>query len=146
MISIDTNILFYAISKQCSEHTNAARWLETISSQDDVAISEFVLVELYRLLRNGNLNKNPLDGKKATEVIQQFRVHPRWKIVGFTEKSYQVHQKIWNSMSEPQIAYRRIYDIRLAYTLQEHGVFEFATANVKDFQNVGFQNVWNPLI
>lgn len=30
-------------------------------------------------------------------------------------------------------------------TLIHQGVTEFATANVKDFEALGFQKVWNPL-
>jgi hypothetical protein len=45
----------------------------------------------------------------------------------------------------PQFARRRIYDTRLALTLRHHGVSDFATANVKDFEGFGFSRVWNPL-
>jgi len=41
-----------------------------------------------------------------------------------------------------QFAFRRIIDLRLALTLRHHGVTEFATANEKDFQSVGFNRVW----
>lgn len=34
---------------------------------------------------------------------------------------------------------------RLALTLRHHGVTEFVTANVKDFEGFGFTRVWNPL-
>jgi len=37
-------------------------------------------------------------------------------------------------------------DARTAISLQLHGVTEFATANVKDFQAFGFSRVWNPLV
>ena len=48
-------------------------------------------------------------------------------------------------MAEPEIAYRRVYDHRLALTLCQHGVTEFATANVRDFEGLGLGRVWNPL-
>ena len=37
-------------------------------------------------------------------------------------------------------------DARLALTLRHHGVTEFATANLKDFEGFGFAKVWNPLL
>jgi hypothetical protein len=43
-------------------------------------------------------------------------------------------------------ARRRIFDVRLTKTLQAHGVTEFATANTKNFEGLGFQRVWNPLV
>jgi hypothetical protein len=42
-------------------------------------------------------------------------------------------------------ARRHIIDVRLAKTLQAHGVKEFATENTRDFEGLGFQRVWNPL-
>lgn len=44
-----------------------------------------------------------------------------------------------------EFAFRKIVDIRLGLTLKSHGVTHFATANVKDFQGLGFEKVWNPL-
>ncbi len=43
------------------------------------------------------------------------------------------------------VAYRRIYDARLALTLRQHGVTEFATTNTRDFDGFGFTRVFNPL-
>ena len=40
---------------------------------------------------------------------------------------------------------RRIFDARQAYSLLHQGVRSFATANVKDFEGLGFERVWNPL-
>jgi len=45
---------------------------------------------------------------------------------------------------EAGFARRHIIDLRLALTLQHHGVTELATANVKDFEGLGFERVWNP--
>jgi hypothetical protein len=53
--------------------------------------------------------------------------------------------QLWELASNPAFPYRRIYDARLALTLRYHGVNEFATRNVKDFQGFGFKKLWNPL-
>ncbi len=55
-------------------------------------------------------------------------------------------ESVWEAAPTPGIARRRVYDARLAVTLRHHGVLEFATTNVKDFQNFGFGRVWNPLL
>ncbi len=34
---------------------------------------------------------------------------------------------------------------RTALALQAFGVTEFATANIKDFEGLGFAKVWNPI-
>ncbi len=53
--------------------------------------------------------------------------------------------EVWSLSSSHSFAYRRIFDLRLAKTLQQHGVTDFATCNIKDFQTAGFHRLWNPL-
>jgi predicted nucleic acid-binding protein len=43
------------------------------------------------------------------------------------------------------VARRHIFDARLALTLLEHGVKEFATRNTRDFESFGFLHVFDPL-
>jgi len=45
---------------------------------------------------------------------------------------------------EPGCAYRRIFDMRLAATLRQHHVTQFATRNARDFERFGFARVWDP--
>jgi toxin-antitoxin system PIN domain toxin len=146
MISIDTNILFYAFDPDSSFHEPARDFLDDNQSNSQILISELTLVEFYRLLRNPVIYRNPLSAPDAVAVIQSYRSHPNWTIVGFPDLgSNAIHDTLWRTAATPGIAYRRIYDIRLALTLQHFGVTHFATANVKDFQDLGFQRVWNPL-
>jgi predicted nucleic acid-binding protein len=60
--------------------------------------------------------------------------------------SADVMKDVWPIAAKEGFARRRIIDVRLAKTLQAHGVKEFATANTRDFEGLGFQRVWNPLI
>ena len=53
-------------------------------------------------------------------------------------------ENVWNKTPEKGFARRRIFDVRLAYTLRHAGVTHFATKNLKDFRDVGFAKVWNP--
>jgi predicted nucleic acid-binding protein len=110
-----------------------------------VAICELVLAELYRLLRNPVVVSRPLSALDAVHVIQRFRVHPRWKLIGFPEETRRLHDQLWKWAAAKDFAYRRLFDARLALVLQHHGVTEFATANVKDFGGFGLARVWNPL-
>jgi hypothetical protein len=70
-----------------------------------------------------------------------FRRHPRWQLV----ENAEVMAKIWPLASRPKFARRRIFDVRLAKTLLAHGVTRFATTNMRDFDDAGFEEVWNPL-
>ncbi len=145
-VSLDSNLLLYAYARNLPEHPKAREFLEGLSGREDVAISEFVLVEFYRLLRLRVLHARPLSAGEAAEVVQTYRAHPRWSLVGFPEsRSSEIHDELWRRAAQPQFAYRRIFDARLALVLRHHGVTDFATANVRDFDGFGFRRVWNPL-
>jgi uncharacterized protein len=145
MLSIDANLLFYAFNRACPEHHAASTWLTGVSSREDVALSEFILCEFYVLLRNPAVVRTPLGAGESAEVINGYRRHPRWKIVGFPPLSRELHDSLWRQAAETGFARRRLFDVRTAMILQAFGVKEFATANLKDFADLGFSKVWNPL-
>ncbi len=145
MLSIDTNILFHGFNEDSPRHTAAHTWLVSIAGEEDVAISELILAELYGLLRNPATSKHPLSGNDAVDVIQTYRTHPRWRLIGFPIESRPLHDALWKSARATDFAFRKLYDTRSALTLTSQGVTEFATVNVKDFEGLGFRKVWNPL-
>lgn len=145
MISIDTNILLYGFCEAAPHHGAARRFLSEMGTRDDVGISEFVLSEFYLHLRNPAVLEHPLGAREAVAVIEGYRQHPRWRTFGFPPRSSNLHTALWKAAATPGFARRKIYDLRIALCLQAFGVSEFATANVKDFEEVGFERVWNPL-
>ena len=145
MISFDANLLLYAINTASPCHEGARKFLETMSRRGDVGLSELVLVEVYTLLRNPAVLTNPMSPTEAVSVIQTFRRHPQWAVLGFPTESVALHEELWRLAAQSGLARRRIYDVRLALALRRHGVTEFATANIKDFDGLGFDRVWNPL-
>lgn len=146
MLSIDTNILFHAFNEDSPSHRAAYGWLTSIQNEEDVAISEFILAELYGLLRNPAVLKHPLDADEAVEVIQTYRRHPRWRLIGFTVESRPLHDALWEKARRKDFAFRRLYDARSALAMTAQGVTEFATVNVRDYEGLGFRKVWNPLV
>lgn len=145
MLSLDTNILFYALNADAPQHARALKFLESLQADENVALSELMLAELYRLLRNPVVITQPLDARGAADVIQQFRRHPRWRVLGFPPDSRALHDRLWEIAAKRDFAYRRLYDARMALMLLQHSVTEFATVNTKDFAGLGFERVWNPL-
>lgn len=145
MTSFDTNLLFFAFAEDRPEHRETKLFLENYSAARDVVLCEFVLIELYRLLRNPVVLRAPLIPAEAVRVVQAWRNHPTWQVAGFPQQSLAVHDELWRCASQKGFATRRIFDACLALVLRAHGVTEFATANVKDFQGFGFRRVWNPL-
>ena len=145
MTSVDTNLLLPAVERNHASHGLASQWLTRLSADAEVALSEFVLLELYVLLRNPAVVGTPLTPARAADVCAAFRRHPTWRIVGFPVDSRELHDELWARLREPGLARRRAYDLRLALTLRRYGVTDFATVNVKDFEGLGFRRVWNPL-
>jgi predicted nucleic acid-binding protein len=145
VLSLDTNLILYSANQSMRQHQAAIGFIDSLAERDDVVISELVLVEVYVGLRNQAIFANPATPADAVEFVQVYRNHPRWRLVGFPHAGRQVHDALWRIASSPTFARRRIYDTRLALSLIDHGVTEFATVNTRDFQNLGFERVWNPL-
>lgn len=145
MLSIDTNILFHAFNRDSPWHKPAFAWLTALPEGEEVAISEFILTEFYGLLRNPAVLEHPLDAADAVDVIQTYRTHPRWRLLGFPLESRSLHDALWQRARANHFAFRRIYDVRCALTLIAQGVTDWATVNVRDYEGHGFRRVWNPL-
>lgn len=145
MLSVDTNIIFYALNEEADGHARSAEFIEGLENREDIAVSEFMLAELYILLRNPTVLANPFDAVDAVEICQGLRRNPKWQLLGLPKETREFHNLFWKKLGEPGFARRRVFDCRLALSLLLQGVREFATANVKDFEGFGFQRVWNPL-
>lgn len=145
-LAFDTNVLFYAVNTDSPFHGAANRFLGSIHTDEGVVLSELVLIELYRLLRNPVINERPLAAGAAAEVIETYRRHPHWLLVALPLDQRRLHDRLWQVAARRQFPSRRIYDARLGLSLVQQGVSELATANVKDFQDLGFRKVWNPLV
>ena len=118
MTSFDTNILLFAFSRASPFHDRARVLLEDLTPRDDVAVSELVLVEFYALLRNPAVLRQPLNAAAAVEVVQSYRRHPRWMLLGFDADSLALHDELWPLAAGTGFARRRIYDARLALSLR----------------------------
>jgi uncharacterized protein len=140
--SFDTNIAVYACNDGCPEQEAAIRFLESLARRHDVVVSEFMLVELYLKLRNAKIFTHPMTGPEAAAVCQGFRSNANWELVG----ECPVMDAVWKQAAAKNFAIRRIVDLRLGLSLVSCGVTEFATTNTKDFQQIGFSRVWNPLV
>jgi len=141
MISCDTNILLYAADTDCAEYQTASIFMNEMSERKDFVICDLVLVELYRLLRNARIFKNPMSAKEAAQYCRALCANPNWQILEYVLGSMKT---VWD-IAETQIKSEQIFDIRLGTVLKRHGVQTFATRNVKDFKLIGFKKLLNPI-
>jgi len=144
MISCDTNVLFAATNPDDTTHDAAFEFVASHAEDSEFMIAEQVLVELYGLLRNPVILKRPLSAAEAISAIQAYRSNPVWSVVDVPPDA-RVMREVWRRAGEPGFPRRRIHDLRLAFTLRYNGVTEFYTRNVKDFMDVGFERIENPL-
>jgi predicted nucleic acid-binding protein len=100
-------------------------------------------MEVYGLLRNSKICTSPIPAAQAVEVIQTFRSNPAWKIVDLIQDLRGMNH-VWKQAGKNQFAFQRIYDCRMAMILKQHHVTEFATRNLKNFKDQGFERVWDP--
>ena len=142
MTAVDTNLLFAWLNRDHTWHVRAAAWFGHEAASPNLVLCELCLVELYGLLRNPVVVKRPLAASEAVAMIERLRSHPHWELVDYPGG---LMNEVWTASAQPGLARRRIYDTRLALTLLHHGVTEFATTNVRDFNDFGFTRVWNPL-
>ena len=56
MTSIDANVLLFSYHEASPHHAKAHAFVASLSQRDDVALSEFVLSEVYLHLRNPAVN------------------------------------------------------------------------------------------
>jgi len=141
VISVDTNILLYALNPECAEFGPARELLETLKRSTEVVLCEQVLVELYLLLRNPKVVGHPQTAAGAVAICQAFRSNPRWRIV----EGGPVMAQVWSLAMAEDFPRRRIIDARIALTLQHHGVRRVYTRNRRDFLPFGFDHVIDPI-
>lgn len=143
MLSADTNLFLYAANPDCPQHVAAADFFShEADAGKEFVLCELVLVEIYMQLRNPAVLRTPLSSVAATEFCTRLRTNPAWQLVDYEPA---VSERLWHWAKSTQSAFRQIIDARLALTLQHHGVTEFATANLRDFAEFGFQRLWNPV-
>ena len=144
MIGIDTNVLLYSLNPDSIWHEAAVSFLLKNLGVPTVrvAITDYVLVELYVLLRNPAVMAKALTARAARDLVTAY-----WDVPNVLRvENANVMDEVWNLAGGRDFARRRVFDARLALTLKQVGVTEFATANVKDFEGWGFEKVWNPLL
>jgi predicted nucleic acid-binding protein len=142
MHSCDTNILLYYLDDSCEEHSAAKNYFSEKIENRDFVICDLVLVELFILLQNKNVFKSPYDTKSASHICLELRSNPNWKVL---EYSIGTMEPTWKATQKLSGQAYKIFDYRLGYTLLRAGVTNFATRNVKDFKEIGFKNLHNPI-
>ena len=132
----------YSLNIDSDVHDVARSFVRETACRDDVVIADLVLVELYLLIRNRSVFPRPYGAEEAAEVCRRLRENPRWQVV----ECRSVMDQVWTHASRSDFPRRRLIDLRLAYTLHAAGVRQLATRNVRDFEDLGLFQVFDPLL
>ena len=141
MLAFDTNLAVFAANRSAPQNAAALEFFGSLTERQDVAVAEYMLVELYLKLRNRAIFPVPFTASEALEWCRGLRENRNWQLI----ESAPVMEQVWELAGRRDFAFRRIIDARLALTLRYFGVQDFATTNTKDFEGLGFRRVWNPL-
>ena len=141
MISVDTNVLVYAANPAARKHGKALEFMNGFSN-GELVLCELVLVELYMALRNPAIFPKPYSAAQAAGYCQKLKKHPKWRYVDYDSE---ISNQLWEWAAETKRGFRQVIDARIAFTLLHHEVTHFATANLKDFSDFGFEKLWDPL-
>ncbi len=143
MNSLDTNILIYAVNQDCEEHAKAKEvYEELLENPSEWIISDQILFEFYRALRNPVIFESPLPHQAALKQIRFLREE-----AGILHCAYD--HKLWDTLMvgvQKGISKSvRIFDHVLGTTLLVNGVNTFYTRNTKDFKSFAFSRLINPI-
>jgi len=141
--SLDTNILLYAANEDAPEHGVCKAFLqEIVSAPSYWIIADQVFLELYRAIRNPKVMSCPLSAGDAVRHLSILRDEMGIMHCGYSTECW---SGLMRKLERDDFPSRRTHDAILAATLMSHGVKTFYTRNTKDFADVGFQKLINPV-
>lgn len=143
MNSIDTNILLYAINRDCPEHGAAIGLVRrALAEPSSWIVADQVWFELYRLLRNPSVLGAPLSAADAAETIEWYRGRSGWLTCAWEPDLMPRLSAVWRRSA---FSARSTFDAVLAVTLKAHGVRTLYTRNSRDFRTMDLFEVSDPI-
>ena len=143
MRSLDTNILLYATNADCPEHEAARRIIESaLAEPAEWIVADQVYFELYRLLRNPAVLEQPLSAAQSADVIDYYRRRSGWGRCAWEPRLF---SHLFPHLTTENSKATHVFDLVLAFTLQDAGVSTFYTRNTRDFAEVASFEVVNPI-
>lgn len=145
MHALDTNLLVYAHNTASPFHAKAKTFIEDIMNEHDdegqltVCIPAQVLMEFLNVITWHRLEA-PLPLADAIQIVQGYLD------TGVTILYPQsTHLKTLLNLLQSVTTRKKIFDVALAATLQNHNISGLYTVNTKDFEEFPFLDVTNPL-
>lgn len=141
--SLDTNILVYAADEDAAEHKAASLVVaEMLANPRDWILADQVLYEFYKALRNPRVFEHPLGAREASLRLQFLHSES-----GVARCCYELSnwENVFARLAERDTPPGRTHDIVLGITLKTNGTDRFFTRNTREFQEIGFHELVNPI-
>lgn len=143
IVSLDTNILLYAVVEDCPEFPATRELVDGLLEQPEtVVIADQVWFELYRHLRNPRVVARPLAANEAASLIDWYRNRSGW---GRCAWDIGLFDQILPVLAAHHRAPRHVFDLVLAATLRDAGITRFYTRNARDFAQLDWFEIDNPI-
>lgn len=143
MNSIDTNILLYAVNKDCPEHKASMDLIQrALNEPQSWVIADQVWFELYRLLRNPSVLDSPLRPEEASNTIEWYRQKSGWFTCAWEPD---MMRDLLPRLKNPDFPAQNTFDLVLGITLAAHGVEVLYTRNTRDFEALKLFELRNPV-
>lgn len=143
MKSLDTQILVYALNRDCPEHDRSRSVLEALLADPvEWVLADQVLLELYRCLRHSAILAKPLTAAEAAGRVRFLAEQSGCRRCGWEHAFW---PKLLPHLGGKDFPHRRTFDLVLGITLRANGVTTFYTRNTRDFVDVGFTHLIDPI-
>ncbi len=140
---VDTNILAYAVNRDCEEHRAAAAALERwLWEAVPWALTWSVIYEFLRVATHPRIFRRPLSAGQALTFLDPILASDVVTVLEPTPRHQALLRSTVRELGRP--AGNFFHDLHTAVTMREHGVGEIMTADA-DFRKFPFLTVTNPV-
>jgi len=140
---VDTNILAYAVNRDCDEHRGAVRAVQGwLSGSIPWAVTWSVVYEFFRVVTHPRIFRRPLSTDQALVFLDPILASDVVTWLGPTPRHEALLRSTIQEVGRP--AGNLFHDLHTAVTMREHGVLEIMPADA-DFRKFPFLTVTDPV-
>lgn len=111
MILPDVNLLLYAHDENSEFHTDAAVWLKSVLSTEQVFFSWHTITGFLRIITNPRISLNPLTISQAVEIVTSWLEPENTHLVFLEKKNWPLFSSV---LIEGQATANLVMDAHLA--------------------------------
>jgi toxin-antitoxin system PIN domain toxin len=140
---VDTNVLTYAVNRDCGEHGAAREALERwLSGPEPWATAWHLVYEFLRVSTHPRVFPRPLSAAQALAFLEPILASDLVTVLVATPRHEEVMRATMAEFGRP--AGNIFHDLHTAVLMREHGVGEIMTADT-DFRKFRFLKVTDPV-